>query len=119
MTNPYAGSGVDTEAGDLAVSLMKKAVSATHNKNVFGSLGGFAGAMDVSFLKNFQHIKNRAIILISVDLSLASFHPILIKHLAMRAFQLMTISFALEMQQHLVHRFPIADSDHLYAIFRA
>ena len=54
MTNPYAGSGVDTEAGDLAVSLMKKAVSATHNKNVFGSLGGFAGAMDVSFLKNYQ-----------------------------------------------------------------
>jgi phosphoribosylformylglycinamidine cyclo-ligase len=33
MTNPYAGSGVNTEAGDLAVSLMKKAVSATHNKN--------------------------------------------------------------------------------------
>lgn len=54
MTDPYAGSGVDTEAGDLAVSLMKKAVSATHNKNVFGSLGGFAGAMDVSFLKNFE-----------------------------------------------------------------
>jgi len=54
MTDPYSGSGVDTEAGDLAVSMMKKAVSATHNKNVFGSLGGFAGAMDVSFLKNFQ-----------------------------------------------------------------
>jgi phosphoribosylformylglycinamidine cyclo-ligase len=54
MTDPYAGSGVDTEAGDLAVSLMKKAVNATHGKNVFGSLGGFAGAMDVSFLKNFQ-----------------------------------------------------------------
>ena len=56
MTNPYAGSGVDTEAGDLAVSLMKKAVSATHNKNVFGSLGGFAGAIDVSFLKNFHQL---------------------------------------------------------------
>jgi phosphoribosylformylglycinamidine cyclo-ligase len=54
MTEPYAASGVDTEAGDLAVSLMKKAVSATHNDRVFGSLGGFAGAMDVSFLKNYS-----------------------------------------------------------------
>jgi phosphoribosylformylglycinamidine cyclo-ligase len=53
MTDAYASSGVDTEAGDLAVSLMKKAVSATHNDKVFGSLGGFAGAMDVSFLKNY------------------------------------------------------------------
>ena len=44
MTDAYAASGVDTEAGDLAVSLMKKAVSATHNDKVFGSLGGFAGA---------------------------------------------------------------------------
>jgi phosphoribosylaminoimidazole (AIR) synthetase len=52
MTDAYAASGVDTEAGDLAVSLMKKAVSATHNDKVFGSLGGFAGAMDVSFLKS-------------------------------------------------------------------
>ena len=54
MTEPYAASGVDTEAGDLAVSLMKQAVSATHNDKVFGSLGGFAGAMDVSFLKNYN-----------------------------------------------------------------
>jgi phosphoribosylformylglycinamidine cyclo-ligase len=54
MTNPYSASGVDTEAGDKAVSLMKKAVSATHNDLVFGSLGGFAGAMDVSFLKSFS-----------------------------------------------------------------
>lgn len=54
MTDAYAASGVDTEAGDLAVSLMKKAVSATHNDKVFGSLGGFAGAMDVSFLKNYH-----------------------------------------------------------------
>ncbi len=54
MTEPYAASGVDTEAGDLAVSLMKAAVSATHNDRVFGSLGGFAGAMDVSFLKSYN-----------------------------------------------------------------
>lgn len=54
MTDAYAASGVDTEAGDIAVSLMKKAVSATHNNKVFGSLGGFAGAMDVSFLKSYN-----------------------------------------------------------------
>ncbi|MFM7013401.1 MAG: phosphoribosylformylglycinamidine cyclo-ligase [Actinomycetota bacterium] len=54
MSDAYAKSGVDTEAGDLAVSLMKRAVSATHNEKVFGSLGGFAGAMDVSFLKSFE-----------------------------------------------------------------
>jgi phosphoribosylformylglycinamidine cyclo-ligase len=53
MTDAYAASGVDTEAGDLAVSLMKKAVSETHNDKVFGSLGGFAGAIDVSFLKQY------------------------------------------------------------------
>ena len=54
MTEPYAASGVDTEAGDKAVALMKQAVAATHNDKVFGSLGGFAGAMDVSFLKSFN-----------------------------------------------------------------
>ena len=54
MTNAYAASGVDTEAGDLAVELMKKAVSATHNNLVVGGLGGFAGMMDVSFLKDYE-----------------------------------------------------------------
>ena len=54
MTNAYAASGVDTEAGDLAVELMKKAVSATHNNLVVGGLGGFAGMMDVSFLKSYE-----------------------------------------------------------------
>jgi len=54
MSNAYAASGVDTEAGDLAVELMKKAVSATHNNLVVGGLGGFAGMMDVSFLKSYE-----------------------------------------------------------------
>ena len=53
--NPYAQSGVDTEAGDLAVELMKKAVSATHNDLVLGGFGGFAGMIDVGFLKNYEH----------------------------------------------------------------
>jgi phosphoribosylformylglycinamidine cyclo-ligase len=54
MTNAYAASGVDTDAGDLAVELMKRAVGATHNDLVVGGLGGFAGMMDVSFLKNYD-----------------------------------------------------------------
>ena len=53
-TNAYAAAGVDTEAGDLAVELMKRAVSATHNNLVVGGLGGFAGMLDVSFLKNYK-----------------------------------------------------------------
>ncbi|MGA1620632.1 MAG: phosphoribosylformylglycinamidine cyclo-ligase [Aquiluna sp.] len=55
MTNPYASSGVDTEAGDKAVELMKKAVSATHNNLVLGGFGGFAGMVDAGFLKNYEH----------------------------------------------------------------
>jgi phosphoribosylformylglycinamidine cyclo-ligase len=55
MTNPYAASGVDTEAGDLAVELMKAAVSATHNSLVMGGVGGFAGMIDVGFLKDYRH----------------------------------------------------------------
>ncbi|RFA17956.1 phosphoribosylformylglycinamidine cyclo-ligase [Subtercola boreus] len=53
MTNSYAAAGVDTRAGDLAVELMKAAVSATHGPNVMGGFGGFAGLFDVSALKSF------------------------------------------------------------------
>jgi phosphoribosylformylglycinamidine cyclo-ligase len=49
----YAAAGVDTNAGDLAVSLMKTAVSATHGPEVLGGFGGFAGLYDVSFLTSF------------------------------------------------------------------
>lgn len=55
MTNPYAASGVDTEAGDKAVELMKAAVSATHNNLVLGGVGGFAGMIDAKFLKEYDH----------------------------------------------------------------
>ncbi|MBX3100501.1 MAG: phosphoribosylformylglycinamidine cyclo-ligase [Salinibacterium sp.] len=50
----YRAAGVDTAAGDLAVELMKAAVSNTHGPEVFGGVGGFAGLFDVSFLKNFD-----------------------------------------------------------------
>ncbi|RFA16202.1 phosphoribosylformylglycinamidine cyclo-ligase [Subtercola boreus] len=54
MTNSYAAAGVDTRAGDLAVELMKSAVSATHGPNVVGGFGGFAGLFDVSALREFR-----------------------------------------------------------------
>lgn len=61
MRAPYAGSvsdayraaGVDTEAGDLAVTLMKDAVARTHGPEVLGGVGGFAGLFDASALKSY------------------------------------------------------------------
>jgi phosphoribosylformylglycinamidine cyclo-ligase len=50
----YAAAGVDTTAGDLAVELMKAAVSRTHGPEVQGGFGGFAGLYDVSFLTSFR-----------------------------------------------------------------
>lgn len=55
MTNAsYAAAGVDTAAGDLAVELMKSAVSKTHGPEVWGGVGGFAGLYDVSFLSSYR-----------------------------------------------------------------
>ena len=42
-TVTYASAGVDVEAGDRAVELMKGAIKATHNSSVVGGVGGFAG----------------------------------------------------------------------------
>jgi phosphoribosylformylglycinamidine cyclo-ligase len=53
-SSTYREAGVDTAAGDLAVELMKAAVSATHGPEVLGGVGGFAGLFDVSFLKSFD-----------------------------------------------------------------
>jgi phosphoribosylformylglycinamidine cyclo-ligase len=39
----YAQAGVDVEAGDKAVALMRAAVEATHGPRVLGGIGGFAG----------------------------------------------------------------------------
>ncbi|WGW12440.1 phosphoribosylformylglycinamidine cyclo-ligase [Saxibacter everestensis] len=50
----YASAGVDVEAGDRAVELMKAAVSATHTRQVVGGVGGFAGLFDVSVLKDYR-----------------------------------------------------------------
>jgi phosphoribosylformylglycinamidine cyclo-ligase len=53
-SNSYSAAGVDTAAGDKAVELMKAAVSATHGPDILGGVGGFAGLIDVSFLKDFR-----------------------------------------------------------------
>jgi phosphoribosylformylglycinamidine cyclo-ligase len=50
----YASAGVDTEAGDKAVELMKDAVRATHGPNVLGGVGGFAGLYDISVVTRFR-----------------------------------------------------------------
>jgi phosphoribosylformylglycinamidine cyclo-ligase len=51
----YQRSGVDTEAGDLAIELMRADVVATHRGRVPGGVGGFAGLFDAAFLKDFRH----------------------------------------------------------------
>src|SRR6185312_3469734 len=50
----YASAGVDVEAGDRAVELMKDAIKATHNDSVLGGVGGFAGLLDASALVSYQ-----------------------------------------------------------------
>lgn len=54
MKNAYAAAGVDTEAGDRAVELMKAAVARTMTPDVVGGVGGFAGMVDVSALKSYR-----------------------------------------------------------------
>ena len=50
----YADAGVDTAAGDRAVELMKDAVAATATPAVVGGVGGFAGLVDVSALRDYH-----------------------------------------------------------------
>ena len=50
----YADSGVDTAAGDRAVALMKDAVASTMTPAVVGGVGGFAGLVDVSALRDYR-----------------------------------------------------------------
>ena len=50
----YAAAGVDTAAGERAVALMKDAVAATMTPAVVGGVGGFAGLVDVSALRDYR-----------------------------------------------------------------
>lgn len=50
----YKKAGVDIEAGYKSVELMKKHVKETMRPEVLGGLGGFAGAFDLSLIKNME-----------------------------------------------------------------
>jgi phosphoribosylformylglycinamidine cyclo-ligase len=51
----YAAAGVDIEAGDRAVELMKEWVGKTRRPEVLGGLGGFAGLFDAAPLAKLAH----------------------------------------------------------------
>ena len=50
----YSSAGVDVEAGDRAVELMRAAVKDTHSPQVVGGFGGFAGLWDASALTGYR-----------------------------------------------------------------
>src|SRR4051812_46332918 len=50
----YAAAGVDIEAADKAVDLMKVWVAKADRPEVIGTLGGFAGLFDASALTRYQ-----------------------------------------------------------------
>lgn len=49
----YRDAGVDIEAGDRAVELMKASIAKASRTEVIGGIGGFAGLFDASALKNY------------------------------------------------------------------
>lgn len=55
MTNSYASSGVDIDAGNRAVELMKDSVKATYNESVLAGIGSFGGLFDASALKQMDN----------------------------------------------------------------
>jgi phosphoribosylformylglycinamidine cyclo-ligase len=50
----YAAAGVDVEAGERAVELMKASIAAAQRPEVVGGFGGFAGLFDVSAFKQYR-----------------------------------------------------------------
>jgi phosphoribosylformylglycinamidine cyclo-ligase len=50
----YAGAGVDIEAGDRAVELIRASVGRTAGPEVIGGIGGFAGLFDASRLTGMR-----------------------------------------------------------------
>ena len=50
----YKDAGVDIDAGDRAVELMKASVARASRPEVMGGIGGFAGLFDASALKNMK-----------------------------------------------------------------
>jgi phosphoribosylformylglycinamidine cyclo-ligase len=50
----YKDAGVDIDAGDRAVELMKASIAKASRKEVMGGIGGFAGLFDASAMKSMQ-----------------------------------------------------------------
>ena len=50
----YKDAGVDIDAGDRAVELMKVSIAKASRPEVMGGIGGFAGLFDASALKGFK-----------------------------------------------------------------
>ena len=50
----YSQAGVDIDAGDRAVELMKAHIAKANRPEVVGGIGGFAGLFDASALKNMK-----------------------------------------------------------------
>jgi phosphoribosylformylglycinamidine cyclo-ligase len=59
----YKDAGVDIDAGDRAVELMKASIARATRSEVQGGIGGFAGLFDASALKKF----NRPLLATSTD----------------------------------------------------
>ena len=49
----YSAAGVDIEAGDRSVELMKASIAKATRPEVMGGIGGFAGLFDASKLRNY------------------------------------------------------------------
>jgi phosphoribosylformylglycinamidine cyclo-ligase len=59
----YSAAGVDIEAGNRAVDLMKAAVQSTYGPQVLAGIGSFGGLFDASALKDMQ----RPVLVASTD----------------------------------------------------
>ena len=55
IKSAYRNSGVDIDAGNRAVELMKDAVRATYTDAVLAGIGSFGGLFDASLLKQMNH----------------------------------------------------------------
>jgi phosphoribosylformylglycinamidine cyclo-ligase len=54
MSATYAGAGVDVDAGERAVELMKASIARASRSEVIGDVGGFAGLFDASALLRYR-----------------------------------------------------------------
>lgn len=55
LPSAYAASGVDIDAGNRAVKLMKHAVQSTYNPAVLAGIGAFGGLFDAAAVKTARH----------------------------------------------------------------